>query len=374
MAERLTFEQTCTDSKQHARRGRLLTRRGHVIETPVFMPVGTIATVKAMDPLEVAGLGYQLILGNTYHLMLRPGTEVVGLHGGLHGFMDWGGSILTDSGGFQVFSLAHRRKISEDGVRFRNHINGDLAELTPESCIGVQEALGSDIMMVLDECPPHDAKPSYMKDSVDRTTRWAERCLEARTDSGGALFGIVQGGLDVEMRLQHLEALIKLGFDGLALGGLSVGEGPEAMDLVLAEVARRMPEGTPRYLMGVGLPQDIIRAVGRGIDMFDCVVPTRNARNGHLFTWSGSIQIRHASHTKDTGPVEPQCTCPACTRFSRAYLRHLYQSGEILGMRLNTLHNLTFYAELMKRIRTAIEAGDYGAWADRTLAGLEAGR
>jgi queuine tRNA-ribosyltransferase len=374
MAERISFEQIHADNKTHARRGRMTTRRGHVIETPVFMPVGTIATVKAMDPLEVAGLGYKLILGNTYHLMLRPGTEVVGLHGGLHGFMDWGGSILTDSGGFQIFSLAHRRKISEDGVRFRNHINGDLAELTPESCIGVQEALGSDIMMVLDECPPHDAKPNYMRDSVDRTTRWAERCLEARSDSGGALFGIVQGGLDVQMRLQHLETLSKLGFDGLALGGLSVGEGAEAMDVVLAEVAQRMPEHTPRYLMGVGLPQDIIRAVGRGIDMFDCVVPTRNARNGHLFTWSGPIQIRHAAHTKDTGPIEPQCACPACSRFSRAYLRHLYQSDEILGMRLNTLHNLTFYAELMNRIRKAIEADDYGGWAERTLAGLEAGR
>ncbi len=368
---RLTFEPTADDPGCHARAGRLTTRRGDVIETPVFMPVGTLGTVKALDPQEVEALGFRLILGNTYHLMLRPGLPIVELHGGLHPFMDWPGSILTDSGGFQVFSLAHRRKITEGGVSFRNHINGDLTELSPERAIQVQEGLGSDIMMVLDECPPHDAKPAYLKASVERTTRWAERCLAARSPEGGALFGIVQGALDVDLRLEHARQLAGMPFEGLALGGLSVGEGPEAMDQVLAQVAHRLPADRPRYLMGVGLPQDIIRAVGHGVDMFDCVVPTRNARNGQLYTWDGPIQIRHAAHTRDTGPVDPECPCPACQRFSRAYLRHLYLADEILGMRLNTLHNLTFYATLMDRIRAAIQAGRYASWSSTTLERLE---
>lgn len=369
--KRLNFEVTDRQRDSHARCATLLTRRGDEVETPVFMPVGTLGTVKAMDPDEVAQMGFKIILGNTYHLMLRPGTKIVGEHGGLHSFMGWNHSILTDSGGYQVFSLAHRRKITEQGVSFRNHINGDLAQLTPEKAIEVQEALGSDIMMVLDECPPHDSTPEYMRSSVDRTTRWAQRCLEARTENGGALFAIVQGGLDVQMRLEHLEKLAAMGFDGLAIGGLSVGEGAQAMDDVLSQVAHRLPEDGPRYLMGVGLPQDIIRAVGHGVDMFDCVVPTRNARNGQLFTWDGPIQIRHAVHAEDTAPIDEKCDCPACRRFSRAYLRHLYISDEILGVRLNTMHNLTFYARLMERIREEIRNDTFDKWSESALARLK---
>ena len=373
MGERLRFEERARDPGSAARCGRLTTRRGDVIETPAFMPVGTQAAVKALDPQEVAGLGFRLILGNTYHLMLRPGTEIIGLHGDLHGFMDWPHSILTDSGGFQVWSLAHRRKITEQGVRFRNHLDGDLTELSPESAVAVQEALGSDIMMALDECPPFDAQPAYMARSVARTTRWAERCLAARSAAGGALFGIVQGGLDADLRLDHLAALERMGFDGLALGGLSVGEGAAAMDALLARVGPRMPADRPRYLMGVGLPQDILRAIGHGIDLFDCVVPTRNARNGQLYTWQGPIQIRHAVHARDARPVDPDCPCPACRRFSRAYLRHLYRGDEILGMRLNTLHNLTFYAQLLECARQRIADGSFAAWAPRALAAMGCG-
>ncbi len=373
MGERLRFEERARDPGSAARLGRLTTRRGDAIATPAFMPVGTQAAVKALDPQEVAGLGFRLILGNTYHLMLRPGTEIIGLHGDLHGFMDWPHAILTDSGGFQVWSLAHRRKITEQGVRFRNHLDGDLTELSPESAVAVQEALGSDIMMALDECPPFDAAPAYMANSVARTTRWAERCLAARSAAGGALFGIVQGGLDAELRLEHLAELERMDFDGLALGGLSVGEGAAAMDAVLARVGPRMPADRPRYLMGVGLPQDILRAIGHGIDLFDCVVPTRNARNGQLYTWQGPIQIRHAVHARDPRPVDPECPCPACQRFSRAYLRHLYRGDEIFGMRLNTLHNLTLYAQLLDRARSRIADGSFAAWAPRVLAEMGCG-
>ncbi len=369
--KRLDFTVTLQQNNSHARSALLTTRRGDEIECPVFMPVGTLATVKAMDPDEVAQLGFKIILANTYHLMLRPGSEIVSDHGGLHSFMGWNHSILTDSGGYQVFSLAHRRKITEQGVSFRNHLNGDLAELTPEKAIAIQEDLGSDIMMVLDECPPHDSSHEYMRNSVERTTRWAQRCLHARTQRGGALFAIVQGGLDIEMRLEHLEKLATMGFDGMAIGGLSVGEGPEAMDAVLSRVAHLLPEDRPRYLMGVGLPQDIIRAVGHGVDMFDCVVPTRNARNGQLYTWDGPIQIRHAVHAKDTSPVDETCDCPACTRFSKAYLRHLYISDEILGVRLNTIHNLNFYARLMKKIREKIRSGTFDNWSISALERLE---
>ncbi len=366
----MIFEVTAQDPGSGARRGRLTTRRG-VVETPVFMPVGTAGTVKAVDPRELEQSGYGLILGNTYHLMLRPGVEVIAAHGGLHAFMGWEGSILTDSGGYQVFSLAALRKLSDDGVVFQSHIDGSRHELTPERAIGIQEALGADIMMALDECPAHDAGRSHHHEACRRTTRWAERCLAARTAEGGALFGIVQGGLFEDLRLGHLETIAALPFEGLALGGLSVGEGPERMLETLSAVAPRLPAGRPRYLMGVGLPQDIIRAVSWGLDMFDCVVPTRNARNGQLFTRDGPIQIRHAAHARDTGPVDPECTCPACTRFSRAYLRHLYLSNEILGARLNTLHNLHFYARLLEDIRGAIDSGRYSAWAADTLRRLE---
>ncbi len=373
MLPRLRFQVHHRDPQSQARSGLLQTRRSS-LSTPIFMPVGTLGTVKAMDTKEVAALGYKIILGNTYHLMLRPGEANIRRHGGLHGFMDWPASILTDSGGYQVFSLAHRRRISEEGVTFLSHIDGSKHELTPERAIHIQQDLGSDIMMVLDECPPHDAKPRYMEDSVARTTRWAERCLAARGPHAGALFGIVQGGLDHDMRAAHLEQLQAMAFEGLAIGGLSVGEGPEAMDDMVGFIVPRMPVDRPRYLMGVGLPADIIRAVGHGIDMFDCVVPTRNARNGQLFTWDGPMQLRHAAHTDDLRPVEAECDCEACRRFSRAYLRHLYKANEILGMRLNTLHNLTFYAELMRRIRAAISAGNYAAWAKDTLDRLAAGQ
>jgi len=368
VTERLKFELTAHDG--NARRGRLTTRRG-IIETPVFMPVGTAGTVKAVDPQELADSGYGIILGNTYHLMLRPGVEVVAAHGGLHRFMGWEGSILTDSGGYQVFSLAPLRKLSDEGVTFQSHIDGSRHELTPEKAVGIQEALGADIMMVLDECPAHDAGEPYHREACRRTTHWAERCLKARTGAGGALFGIVQGGVSVELRLEHLETIAGMPFEGLALGGLSVGEGPRRMEEIVSAVGPQMPAGRPRYLMGVGLPQDIIRAVSGGMDMFDCVVPTRNARNGQLFTRDGPIQIRHAAHTTDTRPVDPECDCIACTRFSRAYLRHLYLQNEILGARLNTLHNLHFYAKLLEEIRQAIESGAFAAWAFETLLRLE---
>lgn len=370
MNQRLQFEVIAQDPGSRARRGRLKTRRG-VVETPVFMPVGTGGAVKAVDPRELDECGYGIILGNTYHLMLRPGVEVVAAHGGLHRFMGWDGSILTDSGGYQVFSLAPLRKLSDDGVIFQSHIDGSRHELTPGRAIEIQEALGADIMMVLDQCPAHDAGEALHRQACERTTRWAERCLDARTAGGGALFGIVQGGLFEDLRLGHLETIAAMPFDGLALGGLSVGEGPERMLQMVSAIAPHMPQERPRYLMGVGLPQDIIRAVMWGLDMFDCVVPTRNARNGQLFTRDGPIQIRHAAHAKDTGPVEPGCACPACTRFSRAYLRHLYLQNEILGARLNTLHNLHFYACLLEDIRRAVAAGRYATWAAKTLGRLE---
>ncbi|MBW1809462.1 MAG: tRNA guanosine(34) transglycosylase Tgt [Deltaproteobacteria bacterium] len=367
---RLKFETEAHEPGGQARTGLLETRRGKV-ETPVFMPVGTGGTVKAIDPQELVELKFGLILGNTYHLMLRPGTEVIAAHTGLHKFMGWSGSILTDSGGYQVFSLAALCKITEDQVSFRSHIDGSLYELSPERAIEIQQILGSDIMMVLDECPPHDAEPAYHQKSAARTSRWAKRCLAARTEAGGALFGIVQGGLDLGLRKSHLEEIAAIDFEGLALGGLSVGEGPELMEKVVSEIGPQMPKDKPRYLMGVGLPQDIIRAVGHGIDMFDCVVPTRNARNGQLFTWDGPIQIRHACYKEDLGPIEPDCECPTCRRFSRAYLRHLYISNEILGVRLNTLHNLHFYARLMERIRSEIAQASYNKWAKIALVRLQ---
>jgi queuine tRNA-ribosyltransferase len=370
MTERLQFEVTAEDPGSRARRGRLKTRRG-TLDTPVFMPVGTAGTVKAVDPRELSEFGYGIVLGNTYHLMLRPGVEVITAHGGLHRFMGWDGAILTDSGGFQVFSLAPLRELSGDGVIFRSHIDGSRHELTPERAVEIQEALDADIMMVLDECSPYDAGKAHHQKACERTTRWAERCLAARTGSGGALFGIVQGGVFEELRLDHLQAIAAMPFDGLALGGLSVGEGSERMLETISAVGPRMPASRPRYLMGVGLPQDIIRAVLWGMDMFDCVVPTRNARNGQLFTPDGPIQIRHAAHKQDTGPVDLDCACPACTRFSRAYLRHLYLSNEILGVRLNTLHNLHFYARLLGNIREAIESGRYATWAREALRRLE---
>jgi queuine tRNA-ribosyltransferase len=370
METRLRFDVRKQDPTCDARLGVLTTRRG-AIATPVFMPVGSAGSVKACDPEELKALGYNLILGNTYHLMLRPGSEIIAEQGGLHRFMAWDGSILTDSGGYQVFSLTDLRTISEQEVEFRSHLDGSVQHLSPERAIAIQEALGSDIMMVLDECPSHDVTLSYLEESLRRTTRWAKRCLDARSPQAGALFGIVQGGLDANVRLRHLDEIAALPFEGLAIGGLSVGEDPAATADLIAVLAPRMPQERPRYLMGMGRPADIIRAVSAGVDMFDCVMPTRNARNGQLFTWQGPLQIRNQKHARDREPVDSDCGCPACRRFSRSYLRHLYMANEILGLRLNTLHNLFFYAELMRRIQNAIENGDYTTWARNTLQRLE---
>jgi queuine tRNA-ribosyltransferase len=341
-----------------ARRGRLELAHG-VVETPAFMPVGTYGTVKAMTPEELEGLGAQIVLGNTFHLMLRPGNEILRAHGGLHGFMHWKKPILTDSGGFQVFSLESLRKITEEGVRFQSPIDGSAVRLTPEDSMETQLALGSDIAMALDDCTPYPATEQQARDSMERSMRWALRSHAHyyRNDPPGELFGIVQGGMHVNLRLASLEALMKLPWKGLAMGGLAVGEPEEDRLRVLEAVVPQMPADRPRYLMGVGRPQDIVQAVLRGIDMFDCVMPTRHARNGHLFTSRGVVNIRNAAHQADTGPLDPACACYTCRNFSRAYLRHLDKCNEILGARLNTIHNLHYYLELMRRIRAGIEAG-----------------
>ena len=355
-----------------ARRGRLTLRRG-TVETPVFMPVGTYGTVKAMTPEELTGLGAEIILGNTFHLMLRPGTDVVRAHGGLHGFMHWSGPILTDSGGFQVFSLAELRKLTEDGVRFRSPVNGDPVFLSPEISMQVQTALDSDVVMVFDECPPYPATESEARQSMELSMRWARRSRDAFRDLGNpnALFGIVQGGTHLPLRLESIDALRGIGFDGYAVGGLAVGEPADERNAVLDALEPHLPPDRPRYLMGVGTPADIVQAVARGIDMFDCVMPTRNARNGHLFTSQGVVKIRNAAHHDDTRPLDPACDCYTCRNYSRAYLRHLDRCNEILGARLNTIHNLHYYLALMSRIRAAIEQGAYGRFAADFLTGPE---
>jgi len=342
-----------------ARAGILHTSRGS-IPTPVFMPVGTAGTVKAMSvrELESPPLDAKIILGNTYHLLVRPGLEVIAAHGGLHGFAAWQRPILTDSGGFQVFSLAHRSKIDEDGVTFRSHIDGQLHRITPERSIEIQGVLGSDIAMAFDQCPPGDASVEVHEQALARTTRWAHRCLEVERPRGQALFGILQGGIDLDRRRRHLDELGVLPFDGMAIGGLSVGEKIEDMYRVLDGFAHELPEHKPRYLMGVGTPADLEAGVMAGIDMFDCVMPTRNARNGTLFTSQGKITIRNAIHRTDTGPLDPECPCETCNTVSRSYLRHLYVAKEILFNRLATIHNLTFYAGHMARLREWILAGD----------------
>jgi queuine tRNA-ribosyltransferase len=346
-----------------ARRGRLELAHG-VVETPAFMPVGTYGTVKAMTPEELEGLGAHIVLGNTFHLMLRPGNEILRAHGGLHGFMNWKKPILTDSGGFQVFSLESLRKITEEGVRFQSPVDGSAVRLTPEDSMDTQLALGSDIAMALDDCTPFPATEPQARDSMERSMRWAVRShahyYGSRESGGpppGELFGIVQGGMHVNLRLASLEALSTLPWKGLAVGGLAVGEPEEERLRVLEGVVPHMPADRPRYLMGVGRPRDIVQAVLRGIDMFDCVMPTRHARNGHLFTSQGVVNIRNAAHQADTGPLDPACACYTCRNFSRAYLRHLDRCNEILGARLNTIHNLHYYLELMRRIRAGIEAG-----------------
>lgn len=341
-----------------ARAGILHTPRGDIL-TPVFMPVGTLGTVKAMAPTELATdpIDARIILGNTYHLYLRPGLDVISDHGGLHGFANWQRPILTDSGGFQVFSLAKNNKVDDEGVTFRSHIDGSKHRLTPEVCMEIQGVLGSDIAMVFDQCPPGDSPDSVQEVALRRTTAWAARCARVERPAGQSLFGIVQGGLDIERRLRHLDELLNIGFDGYALGGLSVGEPPPEMYRVLGGVAHRLPAAQPRYLMGVGTPTDLHRGVGAGIDMFDCVMPTRNARTGTLFTSEGKLQIRNAKHRRDTGPLDPECPCYTCTTFSRAYLRHLCKAGELLFSRLATLHNLSYYARLMREMRSAILEG-----------------
>ena len=348
-----------------ARRGRLEFARGRV-ETPAFMPVGTYGTVKAMTPEQLESVGAQIVLGNTFHLYLRPGLEVIEAHAGLHGFMHWQRPILTDSGGFQVWSLKEMRKITEEGASFRSPIDGSPVFLSPEESMRIQRVLRSDIAMSFDECTPYPATEAEARASMERSMRWAERGYRAYTeaDPPGTLFGIVQGGVYDSLRSASLAALEDIGFAGLAIGGLAVGESEQERLHVLEALVPSMPMHKPRYLMGVGRPEDILEAVLRGVDMFDCVMPTRHARNAHLFTRTGVINIRNAAHQKDTGPIEAGCLCYTCRNYSRSYLRHLDKCGEILGSHLNTVHNLYFYQRLMAEIRAAIEAGrlsDYAA-------------
>ncbi|UCE72326.1 MAG: tRNA guanosine(34) transglycosylase Tgt [Nitrospiraceae bacterium] len=349
------FQFNIINTDKSARRGQIRTERG-TINTPAFMPVGTNATVKAMNSDEMKELGAEIILSNTYHLYLRPGHDIIRSVGGLHQFMQWDGPVLTDSGGFQVFSLSPLRKIRDDGVEFRSHIDGSLHFLTPELVMEIQGALGSDIAMVFDECTPYPAEREYAMNSLTLTTKWAKRCLDARNHEQ-ALFGIVQGGMYTDLRKQSAEELIEMEFDGYALGGLSVGEPKELMYEMVNYTTPLLPAEKPRYLMGIGDLLDVLEAVSAGIDMFDCVMPTRNARNGTLFTSQGRISIKREEFKKDAGPLDPGCTCYTCQNFSRAYLRHMFMSREILSMRLNTIHNIHFFLEFFRQIRRAIEKG-----------------
>lgn len=336
-----------------ARRGRLKFERG-VVETPAFMPVGTYGSVKGMMPEEIEATGAQIILGNTFHLSIRPGTEIIEMHGDLHDFINWKGPILTDSGGFQVFSLGKMRKITEEGVHFRNPVNGSKLFMGPEESMEVQRKLGSDIVMIFDECTPYPATHDVAADSMRLSLRWAKRSKEAHGENPAALFGIVQGGMYEDLRIESIEALKEIGFDGYAIGGLSVGEPKDEMMATLDFTEPHMPKDKPRYMMGVGKPEDIVEAVRRGIDMFDCVIPTRNARNGFLFTHDGVVKIRNAVHKTSLEPLDKQCDCYTCQNYTRAYLHHLDKCGEIQGARLNTIHNLHYYQLLMKELREAI--------------------
>lgn len=355
-----------------ARAGVIYTERG-VIRTPAFMPVGTNGTVKAMTPEELSEIGYEIILSNTYHLYLRPGHETIKKLGGLHRFINWHKPILTDSGGFQVYSLASLRKINKEGVEFRSHIDGSLHFLTPEKAVEIQLALGSDIIMVLDECVPYPAERKYVEKSLVLTTEWAKRSKEyfSNHSTNAYLFGIIQGGVYEDLRIRALDELVKIGFDGYAIGGLSVGESKEEMYRIVREVAPAMPEDRPHYLMGVGDLIDVIHAVEYGIDMFDCVMPTRNARNGTLFTSQGRISIKRSEFKEDNSPLDPECECYTCKNYSRAYLRHLYMCREILSMRLNTIHNLYFYSNFFKKLREAIVQGEFQSFKERWLPILE---
>ncbi len=351
----MTFELIKKSARSKARRGRITTLHS-VIETPVFMPVGTQATVKAMKPEEVRDMGADIILGNTYHLFLRPGHELIREAGGLHKFMNWSGSILTDSGGFQVFSLGKMRKITEEGVRFQSYLDGSRHMLTPESVVEIQTALGSDIMMAFDECAPYPADRRYIKDSLERTTRWLKRCKEAHTNTEEqALFGIMQGGMYKDIRKESADQIVEMDLPGYSIGGLSVGEPKEIMYDILDDCADWLPEEKPRYLMGVGSPDCLIEGVARGIDMFDCVIPTRIARNGMAYTSFGKVSIKNKQYERDFTPLDPKCDCYTCRNYSRAYLRHLFKAGEILSSILLTHHNIHYLLDLMKQIRTAIE-------------------
>ena len=352
--QKMSYELITTDGK--ARRGRLTFARG-TVETPAFMPVGTYGTVKGMKTEEVEETGAEIILGNTFHLMLRPGTEIIEQHGSLHGYMNWHKPILTDSGGFQVFSLGKMRKITEEGVRFSSPVNGEKIMLTPERSMEVQRALGSDIVMIFDECTPFPATHSEAKLSMELSLRWAQRSKNGHGDNPSALFGIVQGGMFEDLREVSVSGLTAIGFDGYAIGGLSVGEPKEEMIKILDHTTPLIPEDKPRYLMGVGKPEDLVEGVRRGIDMFDCVMPTRNARNGHLFVTNGVVKIRNSRYKTDTGPLDAECDCYTCKNYSRAYLHHLDKCKEILGSQLNTMHNLRFYQRIMKGLRDAIEQG-----------------
>jgi len=376
MAIKYEFIKACKQTG--ARLGRLHTPHG-IIDTPTFMPVGTQATVKGMSPEELKALGAQIILSNTYHLFLRPGHELVEQTGGLHKFMNWDRPILTDSGGFQVFSLSEMRKITEEGVQFRSHINGDKLSLTPESATHVQNALGADIMMAFDECPPYPAEYEYVKQSTERTSRWAERCLKAhKRPHDQALFAIVQGGMHADLRKQSARDLTSLDFPGYAMGGLSVGEPKHMMYEMLEETVHLLPSDKPRYLMGVGSPDALVEGSIRGIDMFDCVLPTRIARNGTVMTSQGRLVVRNAKFASDFGPLDPECDCYACRNYSRAYIRHLVKADEMFGLRLTTVHNLHFLVNLMENVRQAIREDRLGDFRDQFfeaygMAGNESG-
>jgi queuine tRNA-ribosyltransferase len=358
----LRYELLKQDPASHARLGRVTTRHG-VFDTPAFMPVGTQGTVKGLLPDQVAATGSQIILGNTYHLMLRPGERVVAALGDLHGFMAWLGPILTDSGGFQVFSLSDINRVTDDGVTFKSHVDGSVVHLTPAASIAVQNDLGADIIMAFDECPPADAPPAYHRQAVERTLRWAEQCLAAHgRPNDQSLFGIVQGGTDLSLRDACARRLIEMDFPGYAVGGLAVGEGFEATKAVLESVTPTLPAQKPRYLMGVGFPRDIVAAVACGIDMFDCVLPTRNGRNAYAFTAAGAIRLRNSRFQSDKGPIEDGCDCYACRHFTRGAVRHFFFAAEMLGPILVSLHNIRFFQRLMADIRRAIGEGTFEQW------------
>jgi queuine tRNA-ribosyltransferase len=363
----IRFEVLATDGA--ARRGRLHTPHG-TVETPVFMPVGTQATVKGLTPDQLAGAGARMVLGNTYHLTLRPGDVLIAELGGLHRFMHWDGPILTDSGGYQVYSLAPTRRIDDRGAVFQSHIDGSRLELTPERAVAIQENLGADVAMCLDECPPADTPPEYLRVAVRRTILWAERCRAAHRRPDQALFGIVQGGTDLALRAECAAALRALDFPGYALGGFSVGETPQAMVAALGPTAALLPADRPRYLMGVGRPEDILAAVRAGVDLFDCVLPTRNGRNAQAFTADGPVRLRNAAHRRDPRPLESGCPCYTCRAFSRAYLHHLFLAQEMLGPTLLSLHNVAFYCRLLDDVRRAIGEGRLAEWAAVRLARL----